>query len=532
MGIELPSAAATAMQPAVTHDGDSSVSRSPRHNEEEADGMENATVGQLQNAPPAAFNAKPRRKSHPSMRVGAAILVPLLVVFGITYFCMRLHRKADGVGIQQRRLAEGGEDSSEDDELEDVLIECLERHNKLLTEQADTGSADPLVRASKRLNLEMKVQELFHRLVQPSAASAHSSAAASSESALTAFEEKKRHRKRAAGTLVRPWLTPSRARSPTAPFALPFYPGGTGAETQKGMWTDPLPETVPLAAKATREGSEGGSSLALDIPSTSGAGLPISGDPVSQSSTPTLPWNPHEHPFTRLPMRSPKAATRDFIPGGFFHGDFSGRFSSSLLLNVIREILKVKTLGTYELNLLLRTTESLVHLVSRRATLAPASIKRPAHILTRLGWYFLVYDAIICAKEVLGPSMPLGNWWSTFTSYHKTDYSLRHPYGPHTKTYESVARHISLVHDLSQALAIYKQGIRPRKEVVLRLKMALLCDEDSPRRISQLYGPLYIQDHLDFLAANPDFARQHGYSMTREQPDSEEEEPEPKRPKQ
>ncbi|KAL8448048.1 hypothetical protein Emed_004047 [Eimeria media] len=498
------------LKPTVTDDCNSLHPSSLSHKGEGADGVETASIDSFQSVHPPAFNAGPRRGPLLPKGLAAAILVPLLVVFAITFFCMRLHRREGGVGIQQRRLAEGGEEGQESDEeeLEDLLAECLEKHSKLLTEPEGT---EPGERASKRLRLEVTVQDLFHRALHPSEAPAQTPVEAESEPAAAADEKEQESQKPAEFTIFRPWLTPPhKSSAPAPPVPAPSYPSGVHAEPPRTLWDKPLPDPKSSSAEATREASERGLESALEGPSTSAAAPAISQALSGQTDIPTPPWNPREHPFTRLPRRAPGAVTRKFIPGGSFHKDFSGKFSSSFLMNVIRELLKEETLDSDELGLLMRTTESLVHVVATRATLKPPCSIRPAHILSRLAWYFLVYDSIVSAKEVLGPSMPLEDWWFAFTNLHETEYNLRPHYGSDTKSYRVVLHHIYLVNGLSRALSYYKRGIRPPKLMIYTLKKALLCDPDSPKRIAERYGFHYQKDHLEFLAANPDFKEDFG----------------------
>ncbi|KAL8274377.1 hypothetical protein Esti_001699 [Eimeria stiedai] len=504
MGIMIRSAAAAAVQPTVTHDHDSFVSRSLHQNRDRTDGMEIAIVDQLQNSPPAAFNSRPRRKLHLAKGVPAAILVCLLVIFEIMFFCMRLHSKAPGVGMQQRSLAEGSEKDQGDveEELQAVLAECLERHDRIFVENQGTGLPPPWlgVRASKRMKLERTVQGIFSRAQQASAPSASTTVTASSESALVPFEEEERDQRPPESKLTKKGLTHLQKSSLSAPLSQVSYPAGTSAESAKPSRAEPSSELLSIAQEVMTRGPERGEE-GPEEPSTSAT----SGGPGGQSGAATPLWSPREHPFTRLPSRAPGAVTRSFFPGGLYHGEFGCGLSSSSLLSLMRDLFKAEVLNSNELELLLRAAESLVYVATKRAVPAAATGTRPSHILKKLGWYFVVYEALVCAKEVLGPNMPLGAWWSAFTSLHPSDYDIRVRSRPGMKSYDLVTRHVQLVNRLSKALALYKQGIRPPKQVVYGLKRDLFCRKDSPSNAVGHYSHLFVRDHLQFLAENPDF---------------------------
>ncbi|KAL8433954.1 hypothetical protein ACSSS7_003477 [Eimeria intestinalis] len=503
-----PASAATAAQPILTHDHDSARSTSHRKDDRSAEGMLIATIDHPENAPPAAYKFGPRRRPHLLKGVEAAILVPLLVVFGVMFFCMRFHREAVVVGLRQRGLAGRGEEEHEggEEELEDVLMQCLEKHNIFLAQQVSARALEPSmdVRAAKRLKPEVIAQRLFHHAHQASQAAASTPTPASSELSLARHEQKERRRKRPEVKVLQTFLTRPPESSPFAPLPSPCYLAGTGAEPLKLLPAEPSLEPTSESQEDTEEGYEK-EDESVGAPSTSAAALANIGGPGSLPSVPARPWNPREHPFTRLPRRAPGVVTRPFIPGGFYHGDFSGFFSCPLLTNVMLELFKEEILEREELELLLRAAETLVYVASKRAKPNPVENKRPSNLLARLGWYFFVYDSLISAKEVLGPSMSLGAWWSDFTALYDTEYRLDPPTNTETKTYHIVKHHVDLVNMLSRALDTYKQGVRPPKNIVYRLKKALCCEETSPRHLAKRYGQFLLQAHIDFLAQNPDF---------------------------
>ncbi|KAL8429062.1 hypothetical protein Efla_005880 [Eimeria flavescens] len=187
-----------------------------------------------------------------------------------------------------------------------------------------------------------------------------------------------------------------------------------------------------------------------------------------------------EHPFTWLPPVLPGVVKRGIHPGGWYHPGLTIRFSTSVLLNLIRGIYAKPSLNQKDLNTLIQAVETLIYV--KRVLSRPVSGPRtPAILANRFSGYFLVYEAIVSAAVLLQTDLSQSAWWKEFTDLHDTDAVFPAPTPAAQIAIPTMAFNVELVNRLSAALAILKTGVLPHRSEILDLKLMIFCHKYSPR---------------------------------------------------
>ncbi|KAL8439009.1 hypothetical protein Efla_002418 [Eimeria flavescens] len=183
--------------------------------------------------------------------------------------------------------------------------------------------------------------------------------------------------------------------------------------------------------------------------------------------------NQSMHPFVRLPIVRPEAILRDFNPQ--WSKPIFGRIGQQMLLSRIRERLLKPELDAAEVEQLMLETEKLVRITSARARQGAAP-QNPWLRIRHLGNLFLILDAVVSVREVLGPRMAASRWWENFVNSFPTDYE---PTKARAGENIMMRTNHKLVSRLLAAIKIYKTGVRPHSFEVLKLKRMLLCSPYS-----------------------------------------------------
>ncbi|CDI87824.1 hypothetical protein EPH_0062500 [Eimeria praecox] len=154
-------------------------------------------------------------------------------------------------------------------------------------------------------------------------------------------------------------------------------------------------------------------------------------------------------------------------------------FSVHTHLLRLRRLFAQKVLRQVDLDMLQDEIEDLVAvywLRNQRVT----KVKAPIRVVEALGTYFMAFDYIVCAIQLLGDYMQLPLWWEKFAESFNPHLRLPDP-GP-------LRVRISMFYtDLSRrlvaALDIYKGGKRPPLREVVALKKMLFCSPLGRHRL-------------------------------------------------
>ncbi|KAL8439033.1 hypothetical protein Efla_002442 [Eimeria flavescens] len=164
------------------------------------------------------------------------------------------------------------------------------------------------------------------------------------------------------------------------------------------------------------------------------------------------------HPFVRLPRVLPDVTLRAFRPNLPINSFMPSRSASSLLM-VFRAIFAKRDLDSQDADDLMRASEALVRYACTRITGTPVSRTIYSQRVRQLGLSFLLLDAIVCARQLLGEHMLVEEWWSDFSSQFFTDYP---PVEKPRTSRRDVWHNYHLEKNLRQAVELLKTGVRPR----------------------------------------------------------------------
>ncbi|CDJ46864.1 hypothetical protein EBH_0013820 [Eimeria brunetti] len=189
--------------------------------------------------------------------------------------------------------------------------------------------------------------------------------------------------------------------------------------------------------------------------------------------------NNRSHPYVRLPVVEKGVAPR-YIRTSILFTRPTGRISPHMHLREVRRLLKKETIDQHDAEVLMNAVERLVS-ASWFNTQTQTRTLFPVDIVSVLGKYFMIFDAIVSAMQLFGEYMQAHLWWDKFTAHFDTSVRLYS-----TASYQKVAKfHVYLAKRLSSALDIYKQGRRPPRLEVYELKRLLFCSPLGHHRLKE-----------------------------------------------
>lgn len=259
------------------------------------------------------------------------------------------------------------------------------------------------------------------------------------------------------------WLTPigNNETSPAPnlrPYAcLTMIPGATGTQGGQGTASTTLDNTgMPHCEPST--------SSSLETPP------PPGGRTKLQEHLDML-----QHPYVNLPVLESNVVPRLVQPAVIFRQVHATTLSYYELHN-LRNLFAKEKLNQQEADVLVGTIENLA---ARFWSMAQRGFEKtsPTFANATLGAYFLAFDFIVRAIQVLGDSMQLSAWWGKFVSAFKIDYR---PFPQRRHCRVSTRFQRELANRLLGALKIYTTGRTPPPEDVVELKRMLFFSPHSP----------------------------------------------------
>ncbi|CDJ54067.1 hypothetical protein, conserved [Eimeria brunetti] len=244
-------------------------------------------------------------------------------------------------------------------------------------------------------------------------------------------------------------------------------PAGGAPALDPDSWIDSIPSISDQP-----EGQEAAESFRVsDDDSEAGQ---ASGSPVSTGQHPAglshLLDDVQSHPYVRLPVLEKGVVPKSIQTYRLFE-ERVGVSSFYFYLLGVRDLFAQKTLNQHDADLLVHFVEQLVRVSYRRAQRSHA-YPFPIRSVEHLGEYFIAFDAIVCAIELLGECMQLPLWWERFAAGFNINYYIPVlPVGGNR-----VSKFLNkLTTRLAAALKIYKTGRRPPLREVILLKRLLFC---------------------------------------------------------
>ncbi|CDJ59452.1 hypothetical protein EMWEY_00022220 [Eimeria maxima] len=258
------------------------------------------------------------------------------------------------------------------------------------------------------------------------------------------------------------------------------FTGRVAAPLDPDSWIEAIPSIQSQPEdEERREGflftnDEGEPELAVASPSSKAAHTGILKNMLVAAKIRT-------HPYVRLPVLE-RGVTPRYVRASSLFEKRIRRYSPHAYLCTMRKLFAKQALNQKDVHALVKAVEELVNLAWLRSHRGPRG-PSPIHIVESLGSYFMVFDSLVCAAEILGEHMQLHLWWEKFAANFDVNPLLPAP-GP---TRKEVAKfHKYLVKRLVAALEIYKRGERPPLPEVIALKTLLFC---SPQGRHQFKNP-------------------------------------------
>ncbi|KAL8440887.1 hypothetical protein Emag_007644 [Eimeria magna] len=387
--------------------------------------------------------------------------------------CRNLSANVTDSGGLRRRLAMSGQDDDSDlDELESILEDCVDMDEErgLLHSLVVPPESSPLESASKKARLLLILHE-----------------------AASSFEQEKR-------LLGRPFTAPNFfykrvMASYSHPLSSPPGMGGAGSSaTSDGA--DYVPAAIRGAATSGASFPQAsGKVMIIQLPggvdeklvsqkgptAVSTRVASIDAEQTSSSATPSTQLQAkrvskrkredlENHAFFRLPVVD-NSTLREFN----LHSGRARPRSSSHVLSTAHDLLARPALSASEAELLMSTMELLVS-YTRWGMGRTVSSGNYSHLLRQMGLYFIILDAVVSARQILGPKMVPERWWPSFVASIPTE-----SYLPESPTLPRIAERYTyqLIKRLRPALKLLMAGIRPSVEDVVSIKRLLFCSQKS-----------------------------------------------------
>ncbi|CDJ68433.1 hypothetical protein, conserved [Eimeria necatrix] len=390
--------------------------------------------------------SRTRRRNRPLL-VSLVSTVSLVAIIMLWYLCKAFRSTKQASGDTTRRLSYKA--TQEDgDEMSRILEQCLEMEEDLgiffSRPQSPLGT-EPPAKIAKLVSMLSKAATQHERMVKV-ASTSHETSTRSVKilpysSSLQAFTGNNE-------AIPAPNLQPCRCVTMTS--------GSTGAQGGQETASTTLDNAgKPHCGRRT--------SSSLETPPSTGG-----------KSEPNKQRNKLEHPYVRLPVLESDVIPRMVQPTLVFRPDHANTLSYSEL-HTLRNLFAKEKLNQHDADTLVVELENLA---SRFWCLAQRGFEKtsPTFASATLGGYFLAFDFIVRANEVLGDSMQLSAWWGKFISAFETDYSFTPP----SKFSRIATRfHGKLAARLLDALRIYKSGKRPPVDDVIEIKRMLLFSPHS-----------------------------------------------------
>ncbi|CDJ28814.1 uncharacterized protein EMH_0002220 [Eimeria mitis] len=258
----------------------------------------------------------------------------------------------------------------------------------------------------------------------------------------------------------------------TPAFQTSVQPGGPGGLTP-GLEPDSWLEAVQSITRSPEAQGVAGASPVTDGASNAGqasaSSAPRQGDRGGLKDLLNV-GGIQKHPYVRLPVLQKGVVPRPICVPLLFD-EIQRRFSHHAYLSTMRKIFALETLNQEHVDVLIDAVERLVT-TSWFQSRSKQMRFSPVFAVETLGVYFMVFDALVCASQLLGESMQSHLWWEKFTAAFNTDFKLP---DPKSIAQETRRFYVTLARRLAAALDIYKQGMRPPALEVYTLKKLLFC---------------------------------------------------------
>ncbi|CDJ32509.1 uncharacterized protein EMH_0044350 [Eimeria mitis] len=409
---------------------------------------------------------------------------PLLTTLLILAACRAGHtNKKQATGMNRRRLAEGGEPMDIDESY--IIEQCL-----ALEEELGISPTDPhLPSTSDRSRRIAELASLF----SATAAEHEAMYARQVERGVQAVHQH-------AGSIT----DSSSGDQLLGSASAPELPTTSAAAASGGEGSNDAPSAVDPDAWADVVSvlSTQPEWKDLDVGTSSGSSettrgkrkpVPIQPRPAASDQILMDISVIESHPFVRLPVLEPGVVPKNLFEAGAI-GIVQMNTSAQARFLALRRLFAKKTLNQEEADELADAVEELANKTARRAR---GSVRqtRPLFAASTLGTYFLMFDYLLAAIQVLYTSIKLPPWWKTFINSFDSDYYFS---DPNPTCRESARFNTRLANSLIAAIKIYKMGVRPSAHFIIELKRQLFFGKHGPARFRDPQWDPWRADDINF----------------------------------
>ncbi|CDJ28815.1 uncharacterized protein EMH_0002230 [Eimeria mitis] len=409
-------------------------------------------------AQPTQRNRHSRPRLHKLLRgIFLATAASVVIILASLSICRTLSGRYKFSGVTHRELAEGGEGI--DEEQHAIIEGCLELEEEM-------GLMEHRAASASEGDWSSRVAELVSMLSGAAAAQQTMQEHVQTEQQLQLGKQFLEGR----SDLETEDVELGSVETPA--FHASVQPGGPGG-LMPGLEPDSWLEAVPSITRSPEAQGVAGPSPVTD--GASNAGQASASPAPRQGDGGGLKYllnvgGIQKHPYVRLPVLQEGVVPRPIRVSVLFDKSFRRPSYHSYLL-ALRRLFAKDTLDQEDVNVIVPAVEKLVNtswFQSRSGPRGPS----PVNIAETYGCYFMVFDAVVCASQLLGEHMQRHLWWDKFIASFNTNFPL--PVSGRREC-ELTKFHVDLAKRLAAALDIYKQGIRPALSEVYALKKLLFC---------------------------------------------------------
>ncbi|KAL8437681.1 hypothetical protein ACSSS7_000758 [Eimeria intestinalis] len=420
----------------------------------------------------------------------ATLIVLALFLIGLVFtaFCRRLRSRVSEAGVPYRRLAEGGrgEEGEDDDELQAILEACLdyEEEHYLFTAPGLPSHTGPSSSSAAQVGPPQGTESVgapwpFSAPQWLSPPPPYDVPPADALQPIPLPSE----------VGLGPQLPP--AEGDTSPGSLlddsgwgPRYP-----RLDPEAWLDQIPELDPEAWIDQIPDIVGSG---IDTPLAEPGAQGIVEDDAQPSTSVATKEDPSRdttqegelanHPYVRLPPLQPGVVTRTIRVRGFVTGPLEVNAGSSYkMLSAMRTLLAKPELDPFDAEGVLQVVELILRYVRTRINPEVG----PLHFcefVSRLGIYFLLFDAVLAANEIIGPAMQIETWWQEFESSFRTEYPQLDDSRAPIEEKDVALQNFLLARRLQKALRQFKERRRLSHQEIIDIKRQLFVSNSRTFR--------------------------------------------------
>ncbi|KAL8426957.1 hypothetical protein Efla_004510 [Eimeria flavescens] len=395
------------------------------------------------------------RRSTIFSKLAVVVALYFIATVMLAYICTRFRSNLIKPGLQQRVLAAGGGDLSEE-RLQAIIAECLamaeepETVSTPVAQSAEVSDEPDMMKASleqyplaggsasvptqsfqqqaAQLSTFFEAPVPYHQIA--TIVDANSWGEAEDDPSILALLSPDAWLEQIPSILQEqpvqvPVGEPKEAGSASTRLAAELPDSSAAVQATAGPEEPGLLRATQNGKRSSLRPSEEPAAITEfgDLTSEDAASIPAATPSIKLAEVPQQQqYDPGLHPYVRLPVVDPSVIQRDFDPDAPLHPIYSS-FYFSRPLQTIRAALLKDSLSVVDVEHLLFAGEALVYIWRNTGHISPF-YRPPNKVLHQVSLAFLTLDALVSLRYVLGERMHFQDWWPEFMKLFHTDFSF------------------------------------------------------------------------------------------------------------